>query len=74
MAFVADTIIMAPHADLSFYIVRQSYTPRNYMQLLSGLEANNKFKSLRVIFNGVEFSPAKDAEYGYGYAHTKTRR
>ena len=73
VAFVADTIILGPHSDLAFYIVRQSYTPRNYMQLLSSLEASQKFKSLHVIFNGVEYAPSKKVEYNYGYAYSKTK-
>ena len=73
VAFVADTIILGPYADVSFYIVRQSYTPRNYMQLLSDLEARQKFKSLHVIFNGVEYAPSKEVEYGYGYVYSKTK-
>lgn len=73
VAFVADTLILGPYADLAFYIVRQSYTPRNYMQLLSGLEASQKFKSLHVVFNGVEYAPTKELEYGYGYIYPKTK-
>ena len=72
VAFVADAIILGPYTDVAFYMVRQSYTPRNYMQLLSGLEASRKFNSLHVIFNGVEYPPSKEMEYGYGYAYPKT--
>ncbi len=73
VAFVADTLILGPYADVAFYLVRQAYTPRNYMQLLSGLETSQKFRSLHVIFNGVEYASSKKVGYNYGYAYSKTK-
>lgn len=67
VSFVADTTLLAQYADNVFYLVRDNYTPRSCMQLLSGLSANQKFKSLHVIFNGVAYEKSKEAAYGYDY-------
>jgi len=70
VAFVADTLVLGQYADTSFYIVRQSYTPRNYMQLLSTIESSQKFKSLQVIFNGVQAAHSKEMLHRYKYAYS----
>ncbi len=70
VAFVADTLVLGQYADTSFYIVRQSYTPRNYMQLLSTIESSQKFKSLQVIFNGVQPAHSKEMLHRYKYAYS----
>ena len=69
MAFVADTTLLGPYVDTAFYIVRHEYTPKNCIQLLSNLSASQKFKSLRVIFNGVDYNNSQEFDYGYGYRY-----
>ncbi|GAB3333814.1 tyrosine-protein kinase [Larkinella ripae] len=65
VTFLADTTILAPYADKVFYIVRNDYTPRNCIQLLTNMTTKHKFKSLNVIFNGVEYEKNQAFEYGY---------
>ncbi len=69
MAFVADTTLLGPYVDTAFYIIRHEYTPKNCIQLLSNLSTSQKFKSLHVIFNGVDYNNSQEFEYGYGYRY-----
>ena len=69
MAFVADTTLLGPYVDTALYIVRHEYTPKNCIQLLTKLSASQKFNSLNVIFNGVDYNNSQEFEYGYGYRY-----
>lgn len=69
VGLVTDAIILGKYVDAAFYLVRHEYTPKSYMKLLLELKTGNKFKSLNVIFNGVDYRNSKEYGYGYGYGY-----
>ncbi|GAB3884770.1 GumC family protein [Spirosoma agri] len=69
VALVADAPLLGAYVDTAFYLVRYGYTPKTYMGFLANLQASKKFKSLNVIFNGVDYRHSQDYGYGYGYAY-----
>lgn len=66
IGLVTDATILSPYTDVCFYLVRHEYTPKSYLNLLADLKKSNKFKSLNIIFNGVDYS---NSSYGYGYGY-----
>lgn len=65
IGLVADALLLSPTADACFYLVRHEVTHRNQLTNLKKLAGQKRFKSLNVIFNGVNYKNSK--EYGYGY-------
>lgn len=65
VGLVADATLLAPLADTCFYLVRHEVTARQQLNFLKDLAKNKRFKSINVIFNGVNYKNSK--EYGYGY-------
>lgn len=66
IGLVTDATILSPYTDVCFYLIRHEYTPKSYLNLLADLKKSNKFKSLNIIFNGVDYSTSS---YGYGYGY-----
>jgi capsular exopolysaccharide synthesis family protein len=71
VSMLADAGLLSEHADTTFYVVRHEYTPRNYMRLLSDLSGSQRFRSLNVIVNAVNYPSGEDFGYGYAYASSK---
>lgn len=69
VTLVADATLLGSYVDAVFYIVRHEYTPKIYLQRLAVLNASQKFKSLNVIFNGVNYRNSQEYGYGYGYGY-----
>jgi tyrosine-protein kinase Etk/Wzc len=65
IGLVSDALLLAPVIDTCFYLVRHEVTHRNQLNRLKELAQQKRFKSLNVIFNGVNYKNSK--EYGYGY-------
>ncbi len=65
VGLVSDATVLAPLADVCFYLVRHEVTPQHNLKLLADLAKSKRFRSLNVIFNGVNYKNSK--EYGYGY-------
>ncbi|WP_035362254.1 GumC family protein [Dyadobacter alkalitolerans] len=60
---VTDTILLAPLADATFYIVRHQETPKIHLNTIKDLNMLKQFKSLNIIFNAVNYR--KNSTYGY---------
>ncbi|QJD80119.1 polysaccharide biosynthesis tyrosine autokinase [Spirosoma rhododendri] len=71
VSMLADASLLSEYADTTFYVVRHEYTPRNYMRLLSDLHDSQRFPSLNVIVNAVNYPNGEDFGYGYAYASSK---
>jgi capsular exopolysaccharide synthesis family protein len=63
---LTDAMIVAPFADVSLYLVRQDYTPKQELDFIRDLYREKKLPRLNLIFNAV-----KNAEYGSGYSYHK---
>ena len=73
LGLVTDATLLAPYVDLCFYLVRHQETPRLYLKSLADLHQRKLFKSLNVIFNGVNYKKSADYGYGYGYGYGYTQ-
>ena len=62
---VTDAQILEKHADITLFVVRQNFTPRENLELVDNLYRNAKFKKLNIVFNGIK----KGGSYGYSYGY-----
>ncbi|MVM32537.1 polysaccharide biosynthesis tyrosine autokinase [Spirosoma sp. HMF4905] len=70
VGLVADATLLGPYVDAAFYLIRHDYTPKANLQTLNKLHATAKFKSLNVIFNGIDYRNSQEYGYGYGYGYS----
>ena len=68
-SLVTDAILMAPLADVCFYIIRQNKSPKALLPILKEIKNKEVFKSIHVILNAVDYSRISDYGYGYGYGY-----
>lgn len=66
LSLVTDASLLAPYVEVCFYIVRYAKTPRAYLKHIADLNAQKIFKSLHIIFNGVNYKKSPDYGYRYG--------
>lgn len=71
VSMLADASLLSPYVDSAFYVVRHEFTPRNYMRFLANLHDSQRFKSLNVIVNAVNYPNSDDFGYGYFYPKHK---
>ncbi|MBB3839597.1 capsular exopolysaccharide synthesis family protein [Runella defluvii] len=69
IGLVTDALVLAPYIDTCFYIVRHEVTVKKDLTILADLKKFNKFKSINVIFNGVNYRNSQEYRYGYGYGY-----
>lgn len=69
IGLVTDALILNPYIDSCFYLVRHEVTIKKDLGILADLKKFNKFKSLNVIFNGVNYRNSQEYRYGYGYGY-----
>lgn len=69
VGLVTDALVLSPHVDACFYVVRHEVTVKRDLALLADLKKYNKFKSLNVVFNGVNYRNSQEYRYGYGYGY-----
>jgi tyrosine-protein kinase Etk/Wzc len=70
VGLVTDATILGEYVDAAFYLVRHEFTPKNNLRILLDLKKSETFKSLNVIFNGVDYKNSQEYGYGgYGYGY-----
>lgn len=62
---VTDGVLIMKKVDAPLYVARSEYTKKGFERNLNTLYAQNEFKRLAVIINGM----AKAGTYGYGYGY-----
>lgn len=67
VGLVSDTISIAKHADLSFYVVRANYTLKADLAFLNSLYEDKRLPNLNIIFNGL-----KQEKQGYNYRNYRS--
>lgn len=67
VGIVSDTFLINRVIDLSIYVSRQNYTPREMTEIINDIHNNNKLNNMGLVLNGVEEMA------GYGYYSTKTK-
>lgn len=69
IGLVTDATILSPYIDVCFYLVRHEVSQKQNLNILIDLKKFEKFKSLNVIFNGVNYKNSQEYRYGYGYGY-----
>lgn len=69
VGLVTDALVLSPYVDACFYLVRHEVTVKRDLSILTDLKKFGKFKSLHVIFNGVNYRNSQEYRYGYGYGN-----
>ena len=61
---LTDAMIVAPLCDVSLYVIRQDFTPKQELEFIRELHIERKIPKMNIIFNAV-----KNSEYGSGYRY-----
>ncbi|MEL6535613.1 MAG: polysaccharide biosynthesis tyrosine autokinase [Bacteroidota bacterium] len=69
LGIVTDASILMAHADRSFFIVRQNYTPKATLRNMNALYESGKVENVSVIFNDARQQRFGYYQYGYGYGY-----
>ena len=64
---VSDTFLINRVVDLSIYVSRQNYTPKDMIETINDIHNNQRLTNMGLVLNGVEEMA------GYGYYSTKTK-
>jgi len=71
VGLVTDTLHIGIHTDVTVFVCRADYTPKNSIQLFEDLSKENKMPNCCIILNGIDMSKKK---YGYYYGYGKYGR
>lgn len=69
VGLVTDGIMAMKKADVSIYIVRASYSKRDYLRNVDRLRHLHKLRNLSIVLNAL---PSDNKMYGYGYYEDRT--
>lgn len=69
IGLVTDATILSPFIDVCFYLVRHEVTQKQNLTIINDLKKFEKFKSINIIFNGVNYKNSQEYRYGYGYGY-----
>ena len=64
---VTDTLLLAPYAELTMYVVRSEVTEIRILEYILELEEADKLPHISLIINGLGKSQKFGYGYGYGY-------
>ena len=71
VGLVTDTLQIGKYADVTAYVCRADYTPKNSLTMVNQLASEKKLTNVCIIINGVDMSKKK---YGYYYGYGKYGR
>ncbi|MBP5339244.1 MAG: polysaccharide biosynthesis tyrosine autokinase [Prevotella sp.] len=66
VGLVTDTLAIGKHTDVSVFVCRADYTPKDSFNLINELHAQNKMPNMCIVINGIDMSKKK---YGYYYGY-----
>ena len=66
---MADTDIIARHADITLYLIRAGQVVRKYFTQVQKLADSGKLPNVAYVLNAVDFRAGSYNYYGYGYAY-----
>ena len=66
---LADTDIIARHADITLYLIRAGQVVRKYFTQVQKLADSGKLPNVAYVLNAVDFRAGSYNYYGYGYAY-----
>ncbi len=65
VGIVTDAQLLASHADVCIYLVRQNYTLKKQLNIVDDLSKSQKMKGLSIVVNDIIATKG----YGYGYSY-----
>jgi capsular exopolysaccharide synthesis family protein len=65
LGIVIDSVLIGKHVDASIYVVRQKYTLKTQLKMLSDFKRTEKIPNMSILLNDVKVSRS----YGYGYGY-----
>ncbi len=65
IGIVTDAQVLAPLADVTLFVVRHGFTPKQSLKILDSLYREGRFKNLRVILNAVADGEAYHFNHRY---------
>jgi len=68
VGLVTDTLQVGRVSNLTIYVCRADYTPKENFELINTLHTENKLPNICVVVNGIDLSKKK---YGYYYGYGK---
>ncbi len=69
-AMVSDTFLLDRVADMTLFVSRANYTPLGMEEFINGAIADNRFKNVACVLNGVHAAKSGYGHYGYyGYGY-----
>ncbi|MBQ0050074.1 MAG: polysaccharide biosynthesis tyrosine autokinase [Bacteroidales bacterium] len=71
VGLVSDTLELGRLADVSIFVCRADYTPKNNFKLINALSSEGKLPQVNMVLNGVDL---KKKKYGYYYGYGKYGR
>lgn len=72
VSLVADTHLIAKHADCFVYVIRANYLEKRMLNLINSLYKEKKLNNMCLLLNDV--SSTEVYGYGYGYGQTVTKK
>jgi capsular exopolysaccharide synthesis family protein len=68
VAIVTDALLLAQHADMTLFVVRQRYSSKGTLQLVDEIYRNKEIKNPAIVVNDISMS----GYYGYGLRYGYT--
>ena len=69
VGIVTDAQILEKQADVTLFVLRHEFTPKERLKTLDTLYREKKFKNKNLIFNAVQAGGKYGYGYGYGYGY-----
>lgn len=69
---LADTAILASHANISLYVIRSNRIDKRHISTVQQLADSGQLPNLGFIINAVDFKASSYSYYGYGYHYGNT--
>ena len=71
---LADTAILASHADISLYVIRSNRIDKRHIATVQQLAESGQLPNMGFVINAVDFKSSSYSYYGYGYHYGHTSK
>ena len=69
VALVTDALLLTKYVDANIYVVRQDYSNKNVLKLITELHQHKSVENLSILLNDVRISTNYGSKYGYRYGY-----
>ena len=66
VGLISDALILDRFADVTLYVIRQNYTPKDQIKYINELYDTKRLNNLGVVVNGIKEKTWNGYSYGYG--------